>query len=57
MTEALKRAQKKYNRKIKQFSMRMRKDRDEDIIAWIDGQASASNAVKELIREKIRADI
>ncbi len=53
MTEAQKRAAAKYSAKTKQWSMRMVPDKDADIIEWLNSQASATAAVKALIRANI----
>lgn len=45
---------KKYDDKCKKFIMRLRKDNDADIIAWLAAQASASAEIKRLIREEIQ---
>lgn len=57
MTESLKRAQKKYNKRCRQFSMRLRRDKDDDLIRWIDETDNATAKIKELIRDQISSDI
>ena len=53
MTESLRAAQARYNKKMGQFHMRLDKQADADVIKWINSQASATAAIKALIREKI----
>ena len=57
MTDSLARAQKKYNIKCKQFSMRLRRDKDDDLIRWIDETDNATGKIKQMIRDQIKADI
>lgn len=54
MTEALKKAQKRYEGKCKLFHIRMRVDKDEDIIKWLKEQPSANARLKEMIRADIK---
>lgn len=53
MNEAQKRAQAKYNAKTVHWSMRMVPENDADVIEWLKAQASATAAVKALIRANI----
>lgn len=53
MTDALKNAQRKYRKKVKQFVIGLRRDTDADIIAWLDSTTNASGAVKDMIRMQI----
>ncbi len=57
MTDSLARAQKRYNTKCKQFSMRLRRDKDDDLIRWIDETDNATGRIKQMIRDQIKADI
>jgi len=57
MNEALTRAQKRYNTKCKQFSMRLRRDKDDDLIRWIDETDNATGRIKQMIRDQIKDDI
>jgi len=52
-TEALKKAQKRYDGKCKQFRIRLRMDNDSDILEWMEKQASVTARIKELIRADI----
>lgn len=54
-TEATKKAQKKYDKKFKQFKIRLKRDSDADIIEWLKDQPSASAKLKELIRAEIES--
>lgn len=45
---------KRYSAKCKQFCLRFRKDKDADLIIWLDNQRSASESIKRLIRRDIR---
>lgn len=55
ITEATKKAQKKYDKKFKQFKFRLKLDNDADIIEWLKSQPSASARIKELIRAEIES--
>lgn len=55
MTEALKKAQRKYEKKMKNFHLKLRIDNDADIIAWLKEQESANARIKELIRSDIHS--
>lgn len=50
MTESMKKAQKRYDAKCKQLKIRLRLDKDADIIEWLKVQPSANAKIKELIR-------
>lgn len=54
MTDALRKAQAKYEGKCKLFHIRLRIDRDQDIIAWLKEQPSANAKLKEMIRAEIK---
>ena len=54
-TEATKKAQKKYDKKFKQFKFRLKLDNDADIIEWLNDQPSASARIKELIRAEMES--
>ena len=53
-SEALKKAQKKYDSKCYSFHMRLNKEKDSDLIEWISTQPSACARLKELIRNEIK---
>lgn len=53
MTEALKRAQANYQKKCRNFTMRLRKDKDADIIKWLEETENPSSTIKALIRSDI----
>ena len=53
MTEAQARASKKYEKKCKNFLLRCRRDKDEDIIKWLAAQTTANDMIKRLIRRDI----
>lgn len=53
MTEALRAAQARYNKKMRQWHMRLDPVQDADVLTWLDNQASATAAVKALIRANI----
>lgn len=53
MTDSLKRAQENYRKKCKQFTMRLRKDKDADIIRWLAETENPSSTIKALIRADI----
>ena len=55
ITEATKKAQKKYDAKFKQFKFRLKLDNDADIIEWLKSQPSASARIKELIRAEMES--
>lgn len=46
-------AHKRYEQKCKHFMIRLRIDKDEDVLAWLASQPSANEAVKKLIRDDI----
>ena len=54
-TKAEKDSQKRYEAKCRHFMIRLRLDKDEDIIEWLAFQPSANERLKELIREDISA--
>ncbi len=49
-TKAEKDSQKRYEAKCRHFMIRLRLDKDEDVIEWLSNQESANERVKELIR-------
>ena len=53
MTEALKRAQANYRKNCRNFTMRLRKDKDADIIRWLEETENPSVTIKALIRSDI----
>lgn len=54
-TKAEKDSQKRYEAKCRHFMIRLRLDKDEDIIEWLSFQTSANERLKELIRQDISA--
>lgn len=46
-------AQKRYREKLQSVTLRLRKDRDADLIAWLDRQPNKQEALRVLIREQI----
>lgn len=52
MNESLKKAQEAYNKKCKTFTIRINKDTEQDILAWL--QENGGTRIKEMIREDIR---
>lgn len=54
-TKAEKDSQKRYEAKCRHFMIRLRLDKDEDIIEWLAFQPSANERLKELIRDDINA--
>lgn len=52
-TPAQKRASKRYEDKCRMFCLRLRKDKDADVIAWLALQGSANEKIKTLIRQDI----
>lgn len=52
-TPAQKKASKKYEDKCRMFCLRLRKDKDADVIAWLARQSSANERIKMLIRQDI----
>lgn len=53
-TEAQKRAQSKYQKKnIYQFSLCLHRNKDKDIINWIENQQNKQAAIRRLIRMEI----
>jgi hypothetical protein len=55
ITEATKKAQKKYDAKCKQVRIRLRVDNDADIIEWLKEQKSVNAKIKELIRAEMES--
>jgi len=53
-TKAERESQKRYEAKCRHFMIRLRLDKDEDIIDWLAFQPSANERLKELIREDIK---
>ena len=54
-TKAEKDSQKRYEAKCRHFMIRLRLDKDDDIIEWLSFQTSANERLKELIRQDISA--
>jgi len=52
MRESLKRAQAAYGKKCKIFTLRVNKETEPDIIAWL-AKPGAGSRIKKLIREDI----
>lgn len=48
--EKEKASRRRYFAKFKQFNIVLHKERDADIIAWLEGQENKQAAVRELIR-------
>ena len=53
MRESTKRAQENYQKKCKQFPLRINKETEADIIAWLE-RGHAATRIKKLIREDIK---
>lgn len=53
VTIAQEKAHKRYEAKCKHFMLRLRLDKDEDVLNWLACQPSANEAIKKLIREDI----
>jgi len=53
MRESEKRAQANYQKKCKQFPLRINKETEADIMAWIE-RGKAGTRIKKLIREDIK---
>lgn len=53
MTDALRKAQKKYEEKCYKMCLRVNKEKEADIVAWIGCQSNANNRIKQLIRREI----
>lgn len=53
-SEALKRAQEKYLKKIKHFHLTYHIDNDADIIAVLEAQKNKSGYIRDLIRADIQ---
>lgn len=55
-TEAQRRATQKYDEThTRQIKMKLNLETDADILAWLDEQPSKQGAIKDAIREKIKA--
>lgn len=52
-SESLKRAQEKYQSKCKNYAMRLRLDKDADIIEWLNSTNNPSSQIKDMIRLQI----
>lgn len=54
-TEAQKRAAAKWNAKAtKAFTVRFNKETEADLVAWVEAQPNKNEAIKALIREKLK---
>lgn len=53
MKDALKKAQKAYNKKCKMLQVRINKETEKDILEWTERNPAATR-IKELIREDIK---
>lgn len=55
-TEAQRRAVAKYDAEhTRQIKMKLNTETDADILAWLDSQTNKQGAIKEAIRDKIKA--
>ena len=46
-------AQKRYRQKLRSVTLRLRKEKDADLIAWLDRQSNKQEAIRELIQREI----
>lgn len=46
-------AQKRYRQKLRSVTLRLRKEKDADLIAWLDRQSNKQEVIRELIRREI----
>lgn len=53
MNEGLKKRQAEYNKKCKLFQLRINREKEADIIHWLEAQDNPSGKIKELIRKEI----
>lgn len=54
-SEAQKRAIRKYQKEnLKQVSLKLHKEKDADIIKWLEGVGNVSEYIKKLIRDEMR---
>ena len=54
MNESLKNAQKEYTKKCKLVTIRMNRETEADLIAWVEAnEGKAGTIIKNLIREEI----
>lgn len=56
MRDSQKKAIKKYSVKCRQVCLRFRKDKDADVLEWMDNQASVTRSIKSLIRASIEEE-
>lgn len=53
LTEAQKRATKRYYAKLRQYIVRFKKDSDADVIERIDSQQNKTDYIRNLVRQDI----
>lgn len=53
MKESMKKAQAEYNKKCKLFQLRINREKEADIIKWLEDQENPSGKIKELIRKEM----
>lgn len=56
-SEALKRAQEKYNQKTTNYHLRLNNEKDEDIVTWTKAISDSGATVQDYIKNLIRDDI
>jgi len=55
MNESLKNAQKEYTKKCKLVTIRMNRETEADLIAWVEAnEGKAGTIIKDLIREQLK---
>ena len=56
-TEAQKKADKKYNAKLRTFCLKLNSEKDADVIAFLEKQANKTEFIKAMVRNMIQNDI
>lgn len=49
--EKKKATQKKYMKKFKQYNVLLNREKDADIIEWLNGQSNKQKSIRDIIRE------
>ena len=57
LTESQQRAQAKYLKKMKNYSLRLNTEKDVDLIMWLDSKPEVKGYLVQLIREDMERNV
>lgn len=55
VSEAQSEAQKRYASQTKAYHLRLRKDKDSDVIDWLESQENVTGAIRDLVKRELEA--